>query len=434
MAHYAIICPDEAGHVLSVGALGSELIRRGHRATLIAGPRASGLAEQLNLEVYPLPTEDCPFPFPHLGWAAFSVAGAGWVPVLRRWLRYRTELALRFIPQALRDLDVDGAVIDQTVAGGGSAAESAGVPFVTICSALLWNEQETIPPLFTTWMYSTGQGARLRNRAGYAAWHWYMQPTLRIINRYRKRWNLRPLATLQDTFSQLAQISQLCPEFDFPGRDLPANFDYIGSLASGRQMKQDATFPWDKLDGRPLIFASLGTVNSGAMIWAFRRIATACAGLDAQLVLGLGKWKEKDESPSSKLGPLPGDPIVVDFAPQLALLDRAALLVTHAGVNTVLEALSRGVPMVAMPRGGDQAGMAARIEHSGAGLCTSLRRTRPEVLRGMVQRVLSEDEFRRRARELGHAMTAAGGVQRAAEITESVLENRQPLHDLLEVQ
>ena len=57
--------------------------------------------------------------------------------------------------------------------------------------------------------------------------------------------------------------------------------------------------------------------------------------------------------------------MVVDFAPQLELLDKAAMLITHAGVNTVLEALCRGVPMVALPRNADQPGNAARIEYAG---------------------------------------------------------------------
>ena len=38
-----------------------------------------------------------------------------------------------------------------------------------------------------------------------------------------------------------------------------------------------------------------------------------------------------------------------DFVPQRAVLARSALLVGHAGFNTVLDALSHGVPIVAMP-------------------------------------------------------------------------------------
>ena len=52
---------------------------------------------------------------------------------------------------------------------------------------------------------------------------------------------------------------------------------------------------------------------------------------------------------SARLGKLAGDPLVVRFAPQLEILKRAVLVITHAGLNTVLESLSEGVPLVACP-------------------------------------------------------------------------------------
>ena len=60
-----------------------------------------------------------------------------------------------------------------------------------------------------------------------------------------------------------------------------------------------------------------------------------------------------------RLGQLPGDPIVVSYAPQLEVVKRAALVITHAGLNTVLESLAEGVPLVAIPLGNDQPGVAA---------------------------------------------------------------------------
>jgi len=45
---------------------------------------------------------------------------------------------------------------------------------------------------------------------------------------------------------------------------------------------------------------------------------------------------------------LPGSPLVV-YAPQLELLAKARLTITHAGLNTVLDSLSNGVPLVAIP-------------------------------------------------------------------------------------
>ena len=82
-------------------------------------------------------------------------------------------------------------------------------------------------------------------------------------------------------------------------------------------MANEVDFPWDQLDGRPLVFASLGTVRSGENAATFRTIAAACAGLDVQLVLTLGQWSDEGINPRERLGQLKGDPLVVGFVPQL---------------------------------------------------------------------------------------------------------------------
>jgi MGT family glycosyltransferase len=235
------------------------------------------------------------------------------------------------------------------------------------------------------------------------------------------------LARIDDAFSTLAQVSQLCPEFDFPRRELPAHFHYIGSLAARRRAAAAQEFPWDRLDGRPLIFASLGTDPYPCNLPVFRKILAACAGLDAQLVLALGKWSDKQDSVREKLGPIPDNALVVDFAPQLELLDKAALLITHAGVNTVLEALCRGVPMVALPRNADQPGMGARVAYTGVGLLGSFPQTTPAELRQLIIRVLAGESFRQQAQRLQRAMLAAGGAARAAEIVEQAVLTRRPV-------
>src|SRR6266853_6737775 len=52
---------------------------------------------------------------------------------------------------------------------------------------------------------------------------------------------------------------------------------------------------------------------------------------------------------------------------RLSLLKRAALCITHAGLNTSLESLAQGVPMVAIPVTNDQPGVAARIAYTKTG-------------------------------------------------------------------
>jgi UDP-glucoronosyl and UDP-glucosyl transferase len=58
---------------------------------------------------------------------------------------------------------------------------------------------------------------------------------------------------------------------------------------------------------------------------------------------------------------------MINRVPQIEVLKRAALCITHAGINTALESLAEGVPMVAIPIGFDQPGIAARIAYHGVG-------------------------------------------------------------------
>jgi len=426
MAHYALICPDDAGHLLSDGPLGVELVRRGHRVTMVSGSRAVAIARQLDLPLHELSAQGIRQRLSAPMWLAFSLVGSGWMVALRNWFRWRAEVALQSLPPALEELKVDGVVVDHTIVAAGSVAERLGLPFVTVCSGTLWHEEDAVPPPYTPYAYGEDRRSLRRNRWAYAGWHWFMQPTLRAINHRRRAWRLPPFRSVNDSFSPLAQVSQLCAEFDFPRRELPDVLHYIGSLASNRRVPADEAFPWDWLDGRPLIFASLGSMTLARELPLLRNIVSACAGLDAQLVLSMGKWNERRASLREKLGSTPENVLVVDFAPQLALLEKARLLITHAGLNSVLEAICRGVPIVALPRRGDTPGVGARIERSGVGLRTSDRAS-AETMRQLIDRVLTEESFRQRAQAVQQAMIAAGGACRAADIAEEALITGRPI-------
>ena len=170
-----------------------------------------------------------------------------------------------------------------------------------------------------------------------------------------------------------------------------------------------------------MIYASLGTIQN-QQLKLFARIAEACRHLEAQLVIALGGGSTPEALP-----PLPGDPLVVGFAPQLALLQRAALTITHAGLNTVLESLRCGVPMVAIPIANDQPGVAARVAWSGCGVVVPLKRASVPRLRAAIERVWSDSAYRAHAQRLQQAIATSGGVSRAADIVEQAIRTGQPV-------
>ena len=117
----------------------------------------------------------------------------------------------------------------------------------------------------------------------------------------------------------------------------------------------------------------------------------------------------------------PANVRVMPFVPQMEVLSRASVFVTHGGMNSANEGLWCGVPMVVVPQRGDQFLVARRMAELGAGIAIMPAEVTPARLRDAVGRLIAESSFRERARALGASLVAAGGPARAAdEILEAV--------------
>lgn len=412
--HFGIISPPVPGHLHPMGALGRELIARGHQVTLIHMKDLQARAAKEELRFAAIGEMDHP-----AGSLAVSLASLGKLEGMSavrftvQAVRNTTEMFCRDAPELIRRERIGMLLVDQTEPAGGTVADYLKLPFVTIANALALNSELTVPPPFSGWRYSTQWWAKARNFAGYYAGRSVMRPVTQMIAKYRQQWNLPPQRKPEDSFSPLAQICQLPAEFDYPRINLPQSFHYVGPLR--RAPASHIPFPWEQLDGRPLIYASLGTLQNSREA-VFRCFAQACIGVDAQLVIshggGLGE---------ASAACLPGSPIVVSYAPQLELLGRAALTITHAGLNTVLDSLSNGVPMVAVPITYEQPAIAARIKWSGTGEVIPFRHLNVERLRQKVELVLKENRYRRNAGVMKERIRLAGGIKRAADLIESLI-------------
>jgi MGT family glycosyltransferase len=409
--HFGIVSPPVPGHINPFGALGRELIERGHRVTLFHMQDLESSVRAEGLDFVPIgereyPKGSLPESLAILG----KLKGLSALKFTIRAVAKTTEMMLREGPEAIRASQVSMLLVDQTEAAGGTIAERLGIPFITVCNALALNREPDVPPPFTSWRYRTEWWARARNALGYSASDRLTRPISEVVAGYRRNWRLAAHRSPDDSFSRLAQISQQPASFDFPRQQLPSCFHYVGPLrkASGRQVP----FPWERLDGRPLIYASLGTLQN-SRIAIFRCFAEACSPLDVQLVITHGGGLDAKEASS-----LPADTIVVSYAPQLELLSRARLTLTHAGLNTVLDSLTYGVPLVAIPITYEQPAIAARILYSGVGETISLARLNPGRLRNVIAQVLSpESPYHANAHRASESIrTTGGGAVRAAEI------------------
>jgi zeaxanthin glucosyltransferase len=132
-----------------------------------------------------------------------------------------------------------------------------------------------------------------------------------------------------------------------------------------------------------------------------------------QLVLSIGPSLDPE-----KISSLPANSIVVKNAPQMELLKRSALCITHAGLNTALESLTQGVPMVAIPVSIDQPGVAARIAYTKTGACVPLRELSTSRLSTLIDDVLGNSEYRQNANKMREAIVRTNGLEKAADLLE----------------
>jgi zeaxanthin glucosyltransferase len=218
------------------------------------------------------------------------------------------------------------------------------------------------------------------------------------------------------TFSKLAMVSQTPKEFDLPGIPWPPQFHHAGPFLD-EAGREPIPFPWEKLDGRPLVYASLGTLLNGIEN-IYKTILAAVDKLpEIQVVLAKGNNVELSE-----LGPVSSNVIVVDKAPQIDLLKRAGLCVIHAGLNTTLESLAQGVPMVAIPLGYDQFGLATRIVYHGVGESLGVNNLSVDGLHALMQKVLNTPSYRERAQYFKDIIARRRGLDVAAEVIEQAFQ------------
>jgi UDP:flavonoid glycosyltransferase YjiC (YdhE family) len=201
------------------------------------------------------------------------------------------------------------------------------------------------------------------------------------------------------------------PGFDGPGARFPPTARFFAHHSTPTPHEDLPTW-LDLLAGRPTVLVSMGTVfhrTPGLQ----ETILAALRDEPVNLLIALGF----DQDPA-RLGPLPPHVRVQPTLPQVALLPRCALLVSHGGFNSVKEALAEGVPLVLLPVAGDQPYCARRCQALGVGRVIGPAERNAAAIRAAVRTVLGEPSYREQARHMrdeGRALPPAAAAVTALE-------------------
>ena len=209
-----------------------------------------------------------------------------------------------------------------------------------------------------------------------------------------------------------------CPrEFEFNHNPTNRALFYIEASIDLRC--DEPTFKWEQVnESLPIIFCNLG---SQAHLYQeskeiFRTIIEAIAARpDWQMILSVGRHF------SAEFPAVPPNVLVVNWAPQLEILKRASIMITHGGLGTVKECILFGVPMIVFPMSRNQPMSGARVVYHGLGVRGDMRHVTVESVHALMEKIEHNPSYKQRVREMGEKFRKAEEAGRGVKIIEKIL-------------
>jgi UDP:flavonoid glycosyltransferase YjiC (YdhE family) len=407
-------------------ALTRRLVERGHEVRVLAhraaGARVRATGAELVEFASALPDMDMARAEsdPLRDWEARTKLGAA--------LKVRDNLLVGLLAdvsresaQLLAGWRADVAVVDWMLPGAMVAAEGAGVPAVAVVHGPYPLPAPGVPPLGSGMKPLGGRLGAVRDGVAQSVARRMLRAGLPTLNGARAEQGLAPLKAWDEQLLGVAEIHVMsAPELDFAGRaELPANVHYVGPAFEPYAGEWHS--PWPAQAGArggrgeaPLVVIGFSTsyMNQRGPV---QRVLDAVAELPVRALLTAGPALE------GALLSLPANARAVAYVPHRQVLPHAALMITHAGWQTINAALADGVPLVCIPGGRDQPDNAIRVVAAGAGVRvssgTSVRR-----LRGVIAAALEDPKLKRGAEAIARALARSDGGQASAERIERLGE------------
>jgi MGT family glycosyltransferase len=359
---YLFVTWDGGGNLPPELALARRLVERGHEVRFLGHRSQQAAVEKAGSRFSPYEqAPDCDAS--RADGALIKDWQAGSPPELFGWLRERLFFgpAQAFAADVLAELErhpADAIATDFMLYGAHAAAERSGLPSAALYHTVYAPPTADVPPFGPGLDLPTSAAEREQHEAGRAMAHQIWNEGLPTFNAARAGIGLPKLKSVFEQFDRLDRVLVMTSRaFDFAafnGTRLPANVRYVGP-----QLELGPNGRGPIGDGRPLILVSFSTTYQ-AQLPLLQRVLAALGTLPVRALVTTGPALELD-------GALPANVEATSFVPHTEVLPHTDLVVTHAGMGSVMASLAHGVPLVCLPMGRDQLDVAARVVHAGAG-------------------------------------------------------------------
>lgn len=201
--------------------------------------------------------------------------------------------------------------------------------------------------------------------------------------------------------------------FQPAGESFDSSFVFVGPCLMARTTRDCAAIPENFLKERPLLLISLGTVFNQWPAF-FDMCIEAFSSSEWNVLIASGQ-----QVAISELRKTPPSIKIFPHIPQLEVLPHTLGFISHGGMNSTMEALSYGVPLLVVPQMPEQAMTARRLEELGLGRWLPREQVTPKSLREGCERVIGDAALRRNLQDMQLILRSCGGVPAA---TQAILE------------
>ncbi len=336
--------------------------------------------------------------------------------ILLEGIEHYTRHILKFIEIYQPDV----LVTDFAFPAAGLAADIAKIPYVTIYHSGLPFRGKGIPP------FGSGLPIGSDDRAFASNYIEQENRTLnnfdRRINRARQTLGLPPAEPdlLRRPYSPWLNLIASADSIEAPRDNITQNTFFVGPCL-GKRVEMDE-FSFDFLHADKFkIYASLGTVfNKKPDV--FLKIMRALDMPDYQVIVSAGGAYQ-----TLKNSAIPSNATIFKSVPQLGLLPKIDLFISHGGNNSTMEAMSCGKPIIVMPIGGEQSDNASRAVYLGVGKKVDIANFSEKQILEVVEEIRTTPRFQERALTLMHGLKSTQGVVTASCCIAWVAREKQPL-------
>lgn len=299
--------------------------------------------------------------------------------------------------ERVRDEHPDYIVYDAMHLWARTIAEILHVPAILSCPSFVANEQ--FNPLKDHFNLLGDQlAAPTQIPAG------FMEMVQGVITAVRGKFNLSPF-DMKDFYTHAEKLNIVyMPRAFQPSGEL---FDERYVFAGPSLVHRGEDVPYAEKTEKRTLYISLGTVYNDRPEF-FKQCYAAFGQGSWEVVVAQGKQAEEQEPVAENIH-------VEGYVEQWKIFPRTGVFVTHGGMNSVMESLYYGVPMVVIPQQAEQAMTARRIVELGLGVALDPDQLTAEKLQEAVEKVYSDAAIRERVQVMQHLVRQAGGGSRAAD-------------------